>query len=75
MGDRIVREFGMDRYTLLYLKWITNNALLYSTWNSAQYNVAAWMGQCFEGRMCICMVESLRCSPEVVTTFLIGYTQ
>ena len=27
-GDRIVREFGMDMYTLLYLKWITNKGLL-----------------------------------------------
>ena len=24
----IVREFGMDRYTLLYLKWITKKGLL-----------------------------------------------
>ena len=23
-GEGIVREFGMDMYTLLYLKWITN---------------------------------------------------
>ena len=37
----IVREFGMDLYTLLYLKWITNKDLLYSTGNSAQYYVAA----------------------------------
>ena len=29
---------------LLYLKWITNKDLLYSTWNSAQCYVAAWMG-------------------------------
>ena len=42
--EGIVREFGMDRYTLLYLKWITNKDLLYSTWNSAQCYVAAWMG-------------------------------
>ena len=41
---RIVREFGMDMYTLLYLKWITNKDLLYITGNSAQYNVAVWMG-------------------------------
>jgi len=27
-GDRIVREFGMDMYTLLYLKWMTNKDLL-----------------------------------------------
>ena len=30
------RQFGMDVYTLLYLKWITNKDLLYSTGNSAQ---------------------------------------
>ena len=23
-GEGIVREFGMDRYILLYLKWISN---------------------------------------------------
>ena len=37
------RQFGMDVYTLLYLKWITNKDLLYSTGNSAQCYVAAWM--------------------------------
>ena len=37
-GVGIVREFGMDTYTLLYLKWITNKDLLYGpTWNSAQF--------------------------------------
>ena len=30
-GERIVRELGIDMYILLYLKWITNNKLLYST--------------------------------------------
>ena len=30
-----VREFGIDVYTLLYLKWIINKALLYNTGNSA----------------------------------------
>ena len=28
IGDSIIREFGTDKYTLLYLKWITNNDLL-----------------------------------------------
>ena len=42
-GREIVREFGMDMCTLVYLKWITNKDLLYSTWNSAQGYVAAWM--------------------------------
>ena len=30
-GAKGEREFGMDMYTLLYLKWITTNDLLYST--------------------------------------------
>jgi len=34
---------------LLYLKRITNRDLLYSTGNSAQCNVAAWMGGEFGG--------------------------
>ena len=34
-------EFGMDMYTLLYLKQITNKDLLYSSGNSAQCYVAA----------------------------------
>ena len=29
------KEVGIDMYTLLYLKWITNKDLLYSTGNSA----------------------------------------
>ena len=39
-GEGIVREFGIDMYTLLYLKWITSKDILYSTGNSAQYYVA-----------------------------------
>ena len=48
-GEGIVREFGIDVYTLLCLKWITNNDLLYSTGNSAQCYVAAWRGGKFGG--------------------------
>jgi len=40
----IAREFGMDLYTLLYLKWIINKDLLHSLWNSVQCYVVAWMG-------------------------------
>ena len=42
-------EFVMDMYTLLYLKWITNRHLLYSTGNSAQCHMAAWMAGEFGG--------------------------
>jgi len=48
-GEEIVREFGMDIYTLLYLKWITNKDLLYSTQNCAQCYAAAWTGGEFGG--------------------------
>ena len=43
MGEVPVKEFGMDMYTLLYLEWITNKDLQYSTGNSAQCYMAAWM--------------------------------
>jgi len=38
-------QSGMDMYTLLYVKWITSKDLRYSTGNSAQCYVAAWMGK------------------------------
>ena len=47
MQEGIVRKFGMGMFTLLYLKQITNKDLLYSTGNSAQCYVAAWMGGAF----------------------------
>ena len=48
-GEGIVRDFGKVMYTLLYLKWITNKCLSYSTWDSAQCYVPVWMGMRFEG--------------------------
>ena len=42
----VVREFGVDMYTLLYLKWMTNKDLLYSTC-IAPCCVAVWMGREF----------------------------
>ena len=39
VGGKEVWEFEIDLYTLLYLKWITNKDLLYSTGNSAQYSI------------------------------------
>ena len=49
VGEGIVRESRIDMYTLLYFKWITNEDHLYSTENSAQCYVAAWMGGEFGG--------------------------
>ena len=41
----ITWEIGSDIYTLLYIKQITNKDLPYSTGNSAQYSVMAYMGK------------------------------
>ena len=67
------KSFGKVMYTVLYLKWITNKNLLYSTCNSTQCYVPAWMGQVW-GTMdtCICMAKSPHCPPETITTLLIG---
>ena len=62
--------------TLLYLKWITNKDLLYSTWNSAQCYAAAWIGGWFgQNDTCICKAESLCCSPETITALLTAIPQ
>ena len=71
-GEGMVREFGMDMYTQLCLKWITNKDLLYGIWSSAQCYVAAWReGSMWRMDTCMRMTESLHCSPETVTTLLI----
>ena len=66
-------------YTLLYLKWITNKDLLYSTRNTVQQHTepcsmlcASLDGRGVWGRMdiCMCMAEFL----ETTTTLLIGST-
>ena len=69
--EGIVREFGMDMYTLLYLKWITNKDLLYSTGNSAWCYVAPWMGGGFSGGTGY--MDMYGCPPETVTPLLIGH--
>ena len=50
-GESMVRrgeinqEFGISTYILLYIKWITNKDLLYSTGKSTQYSVMTYMGK------------------------------
>ena len=47
--EGMVREFGMGMDIPLYLKRITSKGLLYSTGDSAQCYVAAWMAGEFRG--------------------------
>ena len=73
----------MGMYTLLYLKWITNKNLLYSTWNSAQCYMAAWMGGefgrermcmcvCVCGCVCVCVPSHLSCVQLFVTLWTVA---
>ena len=66
----------MELYTLLCSKQMANQDLRYSTGNSAQCCVLAWMGVEFGGSMdlCIFMAGSLHCLHETVITLLIGNT-
>ena len=56
-------------------KMILKKDLLYSTWNSTELCTSLG-GKGVWGRMgtCTCMAESLKDSPETVTTLLITYT-
>ena len=68
-GETVVRQFGMGVYTQLYLKWITNEIQLYSTDNSAQCYMAAWMGGEFGGEWThLYMAECFCCSSKMITT-------
>ena len=70
-GEKIVREFRMVMCTLLNLKRITNVA------HGNLLNVIFSLnGRGLRGRIdtCICMAESLHCSPETIITLSIGYT-
>ena len=70
-GEQIVREFGMDMNTLLYLKWIASRDLLNSTGNSVL--CGSLEGRGIWGRMDagICVAKSLPCPPEAIATLLI----
>ena len=49
VGEGIDRESGKVMHTLLYLNWMTDKDLLYSTWNSGQCYVPAWKGREYGG--------------------------
>ena len=75
-GEVTVRDSGKVLDTLLYLKCITNKDLLYSTWNSSQCYVPAWMGEGFGGGWKrVCMAEPLCYSPETTKTWLNSKTK
>ena len=71
-GEGIVRDFRKVMYTLLYYNGEPTKTCcigLCSMLCASLDGRGAW------GRMdtCICVTESLHCSPETITTLLIGY--
>ena len=72
-GGGMVSKFGMDMYTRLHLKWITNKDL--------HRELCSMCGGSLDGRRvwgrvetCIPAAESLCYPPETITTFFISYT-
>ena len=68
-GEGIIREFGVDMYKLLNFKWITNkDHWLYSTRNSAQCYVTAWMGEKFGGEAASLLAQTVKHLPAMWET-------
>ena len=69
-GNLIIGEIEIDMYTLLYIQQITNKDLLYSTGNSTLILCNDFCGKRIlkRGNMCICLTDSLCCTPETNTT-------
>ena len=62
-------EFGVSRCKLLYIGWINNKVLLYSTGNYSQYPVINHNGKEYKKEfMYMYNCESLRCESEINTS-------
>ena len=64
-------EVGISRGKLLYIGWINNKVLLYSTESYMQYLVINHNGKGYEKEyiyMYLCITESLFCIVEIKTT-------
>ena len=74
-GKGLVRECGMDVYTLLYLKKDDQQDLLQSRGNSGQCYVVAWMGREFGGEWIHVFVwlSPFAVRLKTITALLIGY--
>ena len=61
----------IDMYTLLYLKQITNKDLLYSTGNTAQYCVIAYMEKEFEKEQIHMYIQLNHCAVHSKLIFIL----
>ena len=67
-------DFGISICELLYIGWINNNILLYSTGNYIQYPVINHSGENMRMNVYMCFTESLCCTAEINTTVEINCT-
>ena len=65
---RAIRECGMDMYTQLYLKRITDEDLLHSTGKAAQCYPSLDRKAVYANGYVVCMAKPLCCPPETITT-------
>ena len=72
--EGVDREFRMDTFMLLYLKWITKKPCYIA--GKCSELCGSLDGTVVWGRMdtCICMAKSFHYSPETITILWIGYT-
>ena len=64
------RGFGTGIGMPLYMEWMVNRDLLYSTGNPTQYSVITYMEKECEKEWIhvMCITESLCCIAEIITT-------
>ena len=90
IGGGMEWEVGVSRCKLLYIGWINNKVLPYSTGNYIRYPMINHNGKEYLKRMCVyiytyihiyvymyiytCLTESLSCTAVINTTLLINYT-
>ena len=68
-------QFRISRCKLLYIGWINNRVLQYSTGNYIQYPVINHNGKEYEKEyIYVYTSESLCCTAEINTTLQINYT-
>ena len=67
-GGKMEWEFRISRCKLVYIEWINNKVLLYSTWNYIQYPVINHNGKEYKKNVYICVTESLCCTAQINTT-------
>ena len=66
IGGGMDWEFEISRCKLVYIEWINNNILLYSTGNYIQYPGINYNGKEYK-KVYIYIYESLYCTTEINT--------